>query len=387
LIQSLQAQLQQRQQLGLTRRRKTSVGPQGVELKIDGKTLINFSSNDYLGLANHSQVIQASQQASQDYGFGSGASHLVCGHGIEHQLLEEELAAFTGRDRALLFSTGYMANLGIIQALVGKGDAIFEDKFNHASLLDGGLLSGARFKRFLHNDTQQLEQRLRATKFSRGLVVVDGVYSMDGDLARLPELSRLCQQHQAALMVDDAHGFGVLGAGGGGVAEHFQLDQQQLPILMATLGKALGGFGAFVAGSETLIEYLIQFARPYIYTTALPPSVAAAARQALKLVQQEPQRRQHLHELIRYFSTAAQSLGLALMPSTTAIQPIKIGGATACMNIAAQLQAKGFLLGAIRPPTVPVNSARLRITLTAEHSFAHVDSLLQALVECGLGPK
>lgn len=378
-ITSLEPPLLQRQRQGLYRQRRMLTSPQGPRVTIDGQQLINFSSNDYLGLAAHPKLIETAQLAIQRWGYGSGASHLVCGHSDEHQRLEQALADFTGRDRALLFSTGYMANLATIQALVSKGDGVFEDKLNHASLLDGGLISGARFQRFLHNDTQQLETKLQASEAAKKLIIVDGVYSMDGDLAPLPELVKIATRQQAGLMVDDAHGFGVLGANGGGVAEHFQLDQRQLPILMATFGKALGCFGAFVAGSETLIEYLIQFARPYIYTTALPPSNAAVARQALDLLQQEPERRWHLQQLITRFRRGAASLGLSLLDSPTAIQAIILGSAEACMETAEVLRQQGILVGAIRPPTVAENSARLRITLNASHSNEQLDQLLETL--------
>jgi len=373
--------LQRRQQDHLYRYRKLLQSAQGPEITVDGKTFTAFCSNDYLGLANHPKVIEALQSAARRYGVGSGASHLVAGHSAEHHALEEELAAFTGRQRALLFSTGYMANLGAITALVGKGDAVFEDKLNHASLLDAGLLSGARFQRFLHNDIDNLRRHLQKTDAERRLIVVDGVFSMDGDLAPLPELAALAHQEQAWLMIDDAHGLGCLGQSGAGCAEHFQLSQAQLPIVMATLGKGLGTFGAFVAGSDTLIETLIQFARSYIYTTAMPPAVAAATRASLKLVQTESWRRQHLQALIRRFRTGAQGLGLALMRSSTAIQPVVFGDEAKTLHVAQVLEQQGFLVGAIRPPTVPAGSARLRITLSAAHSEAQVDRLLDALAE------
>lgn len=373
--------LQRRQQDHLYRYRKLLQSAQGPEITVDGKTLTAFCSNDYLGLANHPKVIEALQSAARRYGVGSGASHLVAGHSSEHHALEEELAAFTGRQRALLFSTGYMANLGAITALLGKGDAVFEDKLNHASLLDAGLLSGARFQRFLHNDIDSLRRRLQKTDAERRLIVVDGVFSMDGDLAPLPELAALAHQEQAWLMIDDAHGLGCLGESGAGCAEHFQLNQAQLPILMATLGKGLGTFGAFVAGSEALIETLIQFARSYIYTTAMPPAVAAATRASLKLVQAESWRRQHLQMLIQRFRLGAQALGLELMASSTPIQPVVFGDEAKTLYVAQVLEQQGFLVGAIRPPTVPVGSARLRITLSAAHTEKQIDRLLDALAE------
>ncbi len=371
--------LAERQQHNLYRRRTTIDSPQGAHVVVGGETLLNFCSNDYLGLANHPHLKIAMKQAADTYGVGSGASHLVCGHSREHHALEEELAAFTGRDRALLFSTGYMANMGTINALVGKGDAVFEDKLNHASLLDGGLLSGARFQRFLHNDNDDLQRKLSSSDARRKLVVVDGVFSMDGDIAPLVEQAQLCAAQDAWLMVDDAHGFGVLGDRGAGVLEHCGLTQQQVPVLMGTLGKALGSFGAFVAGSETLIEYLVQEARPYIYTTAMPAAVAAATRASLKLIGDESWRRDHLQQLIAQFRAGAEQLGLQLMPSQTAIQPLVIGSAERAMAAAAALREKGFWVGAIRPPTVPAGTSRLRITLSAVHTFEQLEQLLQAL--------
>jgi 8-amino-7-oxononanoate synthase len=377
----LQAALTTRQQQHLYRQRRNLQSAQGAEVQVDGKPYLNFCSNDYLGLANHPAVVAAFQQAANDYGVGSGASHLVCGHSALHQQLEEELAAFVGRDRALLFSTGYMANLGVVNALLGKKDHIYQDKLNHASLLDAGLLSGAHFQRFLHNDLSSLAAKLEKSSSGRKLIVVDSVFSMDGDMAPLRELAALAEQHQAWLMADDAHGIGVLGEHGAGCAEHFQLNQQQLPILMGTLGKGFGSFGAFVAGSEELIETLIQFARPYIYTTALPPAVAAASLASLKVIREDQPRRQHLHALIARFKAGAATHQLPLMPSDTAIQPLAVGDSQQALQLSGQLAQRGFLISAIRPPTVPANSSRLRITLSAAHSEQQLDALLQALAE------
>jgi len=381
LDQTLAAALAERRAQYRYRQRKLLQSPQTPELVVDGKTYLAFCSNDYLGLANHPQVIAAQQQAAARWGAGSGASHLVAGHTQEHHALEEELAAFTGRQRALLFSTGYMANLGVISTLVGQGDGVFEDRLNHASLLDGGLLSGARFQRFLHSDINNLQARLRKTDAARKLVVVDGVFSMDGDCAPLPQLAQVCAQENAWLMVDDAHGFGVLGETGAGTCEHFGLDQQQVPVLMGTLGKALGSFGAFVAGSETLIETLINFARPYIYTTAMPPPVAAATRASLRLVQSEAWRRTHVQQLIAQFRNGAQDLGLQLMDSFSPVQPLLVGSEAKALAIAEALAQRGILIIAIRPPTVPVGSSRLRITLSAAHTEAQVAQLLDVLGE------
>ena len=377
--------LAERRAQHLYRARRTVAGPQGPELAVDGRRYLAFCSNDYLGLANHPEVIAAAQRAAGEYGAGSGASHLVCGHSVIHHRLEEALAEFTGRPRALLFSTGYMANLGVVNALLGKADHIFEDKLNHASLLDAGLLSGARFQRFLHNDVASLEQRLARADNGRKLVAVDGVFSMDGDLAPLPELAAAASRHDAWLMVDDAHGIGVLGEHGGGCAEHFGLDIEQLPILMGTLGKGFGSFGAFVAGSEALIETLIQFARTYIYTTALPPAVAAATLESLNLIQRETWRREHLHALIARFRSGAEQLGLPIMASTSPIQPLLVGDAGRALALSEQLAERGIWISAIRPPTVPAGTARLRITLSAAHSEAQVDRLLAALAEVGAG--
>lgn len=375
----LTAALAERRATNLYRNRRVLESPQIPNVVVDGKSYLAFCSNDYLGLANHPQVISAFQHAANQFGVGSGASHLVAGHSSEHHALEEELAAFTGRDRALLFSTGYMANMGAITALVGQGDAIFEDRLNHASLLDAGLLSGARFQRFLHNDLENLQTRLDKTEAERKLIVVDGVFSMDGDCAPLPELAALAKKNNAWLMVDDAHGFGCLGKHGGGSAEYFGLSQHDLPILMGTLGKAFGTFGAFVAGSETLIETLIQFSRSYIYTTAMPPAVAAATRASLRLLQEEHWRREHLQQLIFRFRSGAQELGLQLLDSFSPIQPIIIGDEARTLAIAEQLAERGILIIAIRPPTVAAGSSRLRVTFSAEHSLAQVDQLLNAL--------
>ncbi len=379
LDQTLAPLLAERRAAHLYRTRKTLQSPQTPEVIVDGKKYLAFCSNDYLGLANHPEVINALAESAKQFGVGSGASHLVAGHSSEHHALEEELAAFTGRDRALLFSTGYMANMGAITALVGQGDAVFEDRLNHASLLDAGLLSGARFQRFLHNDLNNLQARLDKTEAGRKLIVVDGVFSMDGDCAPLPELAALAQKNDAWLMVDDAHGFGCLGKNGSGSAEHFGLTQNQLPILMGTLGKAAGSFGAFIAGSETLIESLIQFARPYIYTTAMPPAVAAATRASLRLIQTEHWRREHLNQLIAHFRRGAFAMGLQLMDSFSPIQPIVIGDEAKTLAIAEQLAERGILIVAIRPPTVPVGGSRLRITFSAQHTFAQVDQLLGVL--------
>lgn len=379
----LAARLAARQADNLYRQRPLLQSPQGPLVQVDGKAYLAFSSNDYLGLANHPKVVQALQQGAAQWGVGGGASHLVIGHSAPHHQLEEALAEFTGRPRALLMSSGYMANLAVITALVGKGDTVLHDRLNHASLLDGGLLSGARFSRYLHNDLDSLQQRLQRAQ-GNTLVVTDGVFSMDGDLAPLPELAAQAKAHGAWLMVDDAHGFGVLGHNGGGLVEQHGLSTEDVPVLVGTLGKSFGTAGAFVAGSEELIETLIQFARPYIYTTSSPPAVASATLTSLKLLQSEHWRREHLRQLIAQFRQSAQALGLQLMDSSTPIQPIIIGDSGQAMAVSARLREQGILVGAIRPPTVPAGSARLRVTLTAAHSAEQVQQLLDALASCQL---
>ena len=372
------AELQSLNQQSLYRRRRVVESPQSVLMQLDGRQVVNFCSNDYLGLANHPEVIAAFKRGVDQYGVGSGSAHLICGHSHAHHALEDELAAFTGRQRALLFSTGYMANLGAISALVGRGDSVLEDRLNHASLLDGGLLSGARFQRYQHNQLDDLQARL-AISNGKALIVSDGVFSMDGDLALLPDLANLAAQYGAGLLIDDAHGFGVLGGNGGGVVEHFGLSQQQVPILMGTLGKAFGTFGAFIAGSDALIEYLIQKARTYVFTTAMPAAVAEATRVSLHLLQQEAWRRQHLQVLISRFRAGAEQQGLQLMASATAIQPIILGDSENALLASQRLLAQGFWVSAIRPPTVPVGTARLRITFSSLHTEQQVDALLEAL--------
>jgi 8-amino-7-oxononanoate synthase len=372
--------LEQLKRQGLYRRRRLVEGPQSVLLTVDGQPVVNFCSNDYLGLANHPQVVAAFQTAVNDYGVGSGSAHLICGHSRAHHALETELAEFTNRQRALLFSTGYMANLGVISALVGRGDSVLEDRLNHASLLDGGLLSRANFSRYRHLDSADLQDKLASFR-QKALIVSDGVFSMDGDLADLPTLATLAADHHAGLLIDDAHGFGVLGANGGGIVEHFGLTQTEVPILMGTLGKAFGTFGAFVAGSEELIEMLIQKARSYVFTTALPAAVAEATRVSLRLLQTETWRRDKLQQLVARFRSGAQQQGLQLMESFTAIQPVLIGDSQRAVDISNALLRQGFWVSAIRPPTVPAGTARLRITFSADHDEQQVDALLVALIQ------
>ncbi|AJG16163.1 8-amino-7-oxononanoate synthase [Pseudomonas plecoglossicida] len=377
----LAARLAERRAADLYRQRPLLESPQGPEVVVDGQRLLAFCSNDYLGLANHPDVIAAWQAGAEHWGVGGGASHLVIGHSTPHHQVEEALAELTGRPRALLFSTGYMANLGAITALVGQGDTVLQDRLNHASLLDGGLLSGARFNRYLHNDPASLASRLDKA-VGNTLVVTDGVFSMDGDLADLPALADVARARGAWLMVDDAHGLGTLGTQGGGIVEHFGLGVEDVPVLIGTLGKACGTAGAFVAGSEELIEALVQFARPYIYTTSQPPALACATLKSLELLRRETWRREHLAALIRQFREGAQQIGLELMDSPTPIQPIVIGDSAKALRLSHMLRERGLLVTAIRPPTVPAGSARLRVTLSAAHSEAQVQLLLNALAEC-----
>lgn len=377
----LAARLAARRAEHLFRQRPLLESPQGPQVRVDGQPLLAFCSNDYLGLASHPEVVRAMLDGAERWGVGGGASHLVIGHSQPHHVLEEALAEFTGRPRALLFSTGYMANLAAVTALVGQGDTVLEDRLNHASLLDAGLLSAARFSRYRHNDAASLASRL-AKASGNSLVVTDGVFSMDGDLADLPALAATAKARGAWLMVDDAHGFGALGASGGGIVEHFGLGLEEVPVLVGTLGKAFGTAGAFVAGSAELIETLVQFARPYIYTTSQPPAVACASLKSLELLRTEGWRREHLNALIARFRAGAAELGLTLMDSPTPIQPLLIGDSARAVELSRLLRERGILVGAIRPPTVPAGTARLRVTLSAAHSVAQVERLLDALGEC-----
>lgn len=376
----LTAALTERKAAGRYRHPRLRSGEQGVRITLDGNKMLSFCSNDYLGLASHPELKKAFKQAIDEEGVGSGAAHLLTGHSRYHQALEEALAEFTGQPRVLLFSTGYMANLGVIDGLLGRGDAVFQDKLNHASLLDGGRLCDAEQYRYPHADMKLLHHRLHhAVTAKHKLIVSDGVFSMDGDLAPLPAIMALAEQHRAAVLLDDAHGFGVLGKEGRGTVSHFNIEPAQAPIVVGTLGKALGTGGAFVAADATVIETLIQHARSYVYTTAQPPAVAAATLASLRLLQQESWRREHLKQLITQFREGAGQLGLKLMDSITPIQPVLLGDELTALNVGKQLEQHGILVGVIRPPTVPKGTARLRITLSAEHKEQDVDQLLSAL--------
>ena len=380
MFEALQSELAGRTAKGLLRRRRLLESAQGAHIRVDGREVLSFCSNDYLGLANHPALIAAAKAAADDVGVGSGASHLITGHHRLHHELEDALASFVGLPRALLFSTGYMANLGIVTALVGRGDAVFADRLNHASLNDAVVLSRAELKRYPHGDMAQLEKLLAASKARRKLVLADAVFSMDGDIAPVRELLDLCEKHDAWLMLDDAHGFGVLGAGGRGVLEHFGLKSPRM-IYMATLGKAAGVAGAFVAGEPSLIETLLQNARTYIYTTATPPLLAAALLASLKLIEAEAWRRVRLGELVAALRAGLHLRHWKLTESATPIQPLVIGSNDEALVVSERLLERGILVPAIRPPTVPKGTARLRISLSAAHTLEDVARLVDAINE------
>lgn len=372
----------------LRRTRRTLDTPQSAHVTVDGKNYVAFCGNDYLGLASHPELIAAAQSGATQFGVGAGASHLVLGHTRAHENLEQQLAAFVQLPRALLFSTGYMANLGVVTALLNRDDAVFADRLNHASLNDACLLARAQFKRYAHNSLEQLERLLATTKAKRKLIVADAVFSMDGDIAPVPELLALAECYDAWLLLDDAHGFGVLGDGandkGRGVLEHFNVTHPRI-IYMATLGKAAGVFGAFVAGETTLIETLMQRARTYIYTTAMPPLLACAVSKSIEVIAAGASLRWQLAEnIIQLKQMVTNDLPAAwrLLPSITAIQPLVIGDNRAATDVAEKLAARGVLVPAIRPPTVPQGTARLRISLSAAHSKDDVLLLCDALKAC-----
>ncbi len=378
--QQLSDTLAERQRAGRYRKLRTRSSEQGIHVIIEGEKFLSFCSNDYLGLANHPEIKRAFINAIDEQGVGSGAAHLLTGHSYYHQQLEEALAEFTGQEKALLFSSGYQANMGVIDGLMTRDDVVIQDKLNHASLLDGGRLSAAKQLRYQHADISALEERMaQSQQANHRLIVSDGVFSMDGDLAPLNDLVRLAKIQGAGLFIDDAHAFGVIGERGAGSVEHWDIEQQDRPIVMGTFGKAFGTAGAFVAADEVVIETLIQQARTYVYTTAQPAALAAATLQSLKLVQQESWRRDKLSSLIAQFRQGAQGLGLALLASDTAIQPIVIGDDKKAIEVGKALEQQGLLVGVIRPPTVPEGSTRLRITLSADHCEVDIVELLTAL--------
>lgn len=378
MLTALQAELDQRKADGLLRQRRLLDSPQAEYIVANDKKYLSFCSNDYLGLANHPALIATMQAAAGDSGVGSGASNLITGHHRYHDELEKKLTKFVGMPAALVFSTGYMANIGVLGALVGRGDAIFADKLNHACLNDGGYYSLAEFHRFAHNDVAALENLLKVSTVKHKLIAVDAVFSMDGDITPIPEYLALCEKYDAYLYVDDAHGFGVLGAHGEGSLSHFNLKSPRI-IYMATLGKAAGVAGAFVAGEQVVIDYLIQTAKSYVYSTPAPPALSATLIESVNLIEQGDDLRAHLKHLI---ATLKQNLHLKkwrLMPSITAVQPLLVGSNHAAINLSEHLQKRGILVPAIRPPTVPVNTARLRISLSAAHSENDVLKLVEML--------
>ena len=378
LAAELHAELEEREAAGLRRTRRVLETPQGARVRVDGRDYVAFCSNDYLGLASHPRLIEAARQGAARYGVGAGASHLILGHSTAHHDLEKRLAAFAGRPRALLFSTGYLANIGAVTALVGREDAVFADRLNHASLNDAVLLSRAAFKRYPHLDLAALERLLAGSTARRRLIVTDAVFSMDGDIAPVPELVALAERYDAWLLLDDAHGFGVLGAEGRGTLAHFNVNSPRV-IYMATLGKAAGVSGAFIAGEAEVVETLVQRARAYVYTTATPPLLAHALLESLELVRREEWRRDRLRELVRQLRASLQLARWRLEPSGTAIQPLIIGANAEAVAVAEALARGGLLVPAIRPPTVPVGTARLRISLSAAHVPDDVERLAAAL--------
>ncbi len=377
----LSIQLAQLDTEGLKRRRRTLEAPCGPLARVDGRDLISFCSNDYLGLASDPVLIEAACAGARQWGVGSGASHLVSGHQAPHEALEQRLASFTGFPRALLLSTGFMANLGIVPALVGRGDAVFADKLNHASLIDAVQLSRADSHRYPHGDLAALEHLLAKSTAARKLILTDAVFSMDGDLALLPELLALAERFDAWLVIDDAHGFGVLGQQGRGSLAHFALPHAKRIVYMGTLGKAAGGSGAFVAGSETVVEWLLQRARTYIFTTGSSPAMACALLASLELIEHGDGRRAHLRQLTAQLRDGLAGTRWQLMSSPTAIQPVIIGDNHEALRVANALFKRGLWVPAIRPPTVPKGTARLRVSLTAAHTSDHVAQLINALRE------
>ncbi len=378
MLASLQLALDKRKAEGLLRQRRLLDSPQAEHIVANNKPYLSFCSNDYLGLANHPTLIAAMQKAAGDSGVGSGASGLVTGHHRYHDDLEKQLAKFVNMPAALLFSAGYMANIGALGALVGRGDAIFADKLNHACLNDGGYYSLAEFNRFAHNDVAALENLLKASDARHKLIAVDAVFSMDGDIAPLAEYLALCEKYDAYLYIDDAHGFGVLGEHGQGSLNHLKLKSPRI-IMMATLGKAAGVAGSFVAGESVVIDYLIQTAKSYVYSTPAPPALSATLSASVSLIEQGDDLRTHLHSLINYFKDNLQCKKWQLMPSETSIQPLVVGGNLEALALSEHLQGLGILVPAIRPPTVPVGTARLRISLSAAHSLDDVKKLISAI--------
>jgi len=378
MLNSLKLSLDQRKVDGLLRQRRLLDSPQAEHIVANNQHFLSFCSNDYLGLANHPDLIATMQSAAQASGVGSGASNLITGHHRYHDNLEKQLAKFVQMPAALLFSTGYMANIGVISALMGRNDAVFADKLNHACLNDGAFLSRAAFHRFPHNDVTALEALLKTSTAKHKLIAADAVFSMDGDMAPLPEYLSLCEKYDAYLYVDDAHGFGVLGEHGQGTLNHFKLKSPRI-IMMATLGKAAGVAGAFVAGEQVVIDYLIQKANSYVYSTPAPPALSATLSASVRLIEQGEHLRSHLRTLIAYLKDNLNCRKWQLMPSDTAVQPLVVGGNHEALALSEYLQSCGVLVPAIRPPTVPVGTSRLRISLSAAHSIEDIQKLIKVL--------
>jgi 8-amino-7-oxononanoate synthase len=364
----------------LRRSRRVLDSPQGPHVRVGGRDLANFSSNDYLGLAADPRLVEAVRRSLDDYGVGAGASPLVSGHLRAHDEAEERFAAFCGLPRAILFGSGYAANIGILTVLAGPDAEVFGDRLNHACLHDGARLSRAVYTRYPHADMDALERSLAASRAPVKVVATDAVFSMDGDVAPLPRLAELCERHDAWLVVDDAHGIGVLGERGRGSLEHFGIASPRI-VYMATLGKALGGYGAFVAGSPDAIEWILQRARTYIFSTALPPMMAVAASAALEILEHDRSLLDRLRARIAEFRAACAAAAVPVTPSETAIQPVIVGDAPRAVAVSSRLLERGFLVPAIRPPTVPRGTSRLRVSLAAGHERADVERLAGALAE------
>jgi 8-amino-7-oxononanoate synthase len=378
MLAALQKELEQRRVDGLLRQRRLLDSPQAEHIIANQKPYLSFCSNDYLGLANCPELIAAMQKAAGDSGVGSGASNLITGHHRYHDSLEKQLARFVDMPAALLFSTGYMANIGVLGALAGRGDTIFADKLNHACLNDGAYFSYADFHRYPHNDVAALEKLLQASKARHKLIAADAVFSMDGDIAPIPEYLALCEKYDAYLYLDDAHGFGVLGEHGQGSLNHFKIKSPRI-IVMATLGKAAGVAGAFVAGEQVVIDYLIQKAKSYVYSTPAPPALSATLSASVQLIEQGDDLRANLKTLIVYLKENLRLKKWKLLESDTAIQPLIIGSNEESLAVSEYLQTHGILVPAIRPPTVPTGTARLRISLSAAHSLDDVKQLVAAI--------
>lgn len=374
----LSPQLEELARAGLGRRRRVVESADGPHLTVEGRRYLAFCSNDYLGLAHHPALVEAACRGAERYGVGAGASALISGHTEAHEALEARLARFVRLPRALHFGSGYLANLGVVAALAGRGATVFSDELNHACLIDAARLSRAEVRVYPHLDLAVLARMLERCETPGKLVATDAVFSMDGDLAPLPELLALCERHDAWLVVDDAHGFGVLGEGGRGALSHFGIAAPRIAY-MGTLGKAAGVHGAFVAGEEALIEWLVQRARTYVFTTASPPLLACALMASLELIEAEEHRRARLRELIHRVKTSLGGLPWRLGVSETAIQPLIVGDNRAAVELAEGLRERGIWVPAIRPPTVPAGSARLRIALSAAHGAEHIDELAAAL--------